>query len=129
MPLPVMLTVLPPALLSVPPLAVNEPRASLNEIALVELPVDDTLVNVMLIPVPLTLMLMAPPEVLLIELSVITALPTLLPDSANTDDEPVLPRAMPSMVLPLASTTAPLMVGLLPVAASSTVGLPLTVTV
>src|SRR5262245_835538 len=120
-----MLTVLPPALLSVPLPALNVPRASLNEIALVELLDDDTEVNCRFIPVPLPLMLMAPPEVLLIAPSVKTALPTLVPESANTDEEPVLPISMPSMVLPLASTTAPLMMGLLPVAASSTV--PLTV--
>src|SRR5262245_18589893 len=112
-----MLTVLPPALLSVPPLAVNEPRASLNEIALVELPVDDTPVNCRFIPASLPLMLTAPPAGLLIEPSVNTALPTLLPDSANTDDEPVLPMSMPSMLLPLASTTAPLIKGLPPAAA------------
>ena len=81
-PLPVMLTVLPPALLSVPLPALNVPRASLKEIALVLLPVDDTLVNCRFIPVPLPLMLIAPPEVLLIRPSVTVdlALPTLVPE-------------------------------------------------
>src|SRR4051812_24185400 len=109
-----MLTELPPALLSVPAGALNVPRASLNEIALVLLPLDDTLLNWRFIPVPLPLMLTAPPVVLLIcpAVTLLTvALPTFAPCSAKPDE---LPKSTPWMLLPDARVTVPLIVEFAP---------------
>ena len=72
-------------LLSEPPLALKVPRVLLSVTALAAVPELDRLVNCRFMPVPLPLMLTAPPVafVLLIRPSVKTALPTFVPDSAN----------------------------------------------
>ena len=112
---------------SVPPVALNVPRALVSEMPLAP-PPDDRLVNCTFIKAVLPLMLMAPPVVLLIEpaeaalASLTCRFPTLVPVS---ETPALLPQLMAWMLLSLLAVMVPLIwVSPAPASAASSVVTP-----